>query len=1032
MSFVNTSRAIYVYINGSNVSDYLISGELSDDSVYTNSIITTTGTITLGGDSSVLDFDRSLYPIGATVSIWVKLDNGRVALHPKGTLYVINSSVNIEERTLSLEVGCSLAFISDKEDSYAESISLLFDQMLLDGTKSSFVIDNKDLSTLSNLLEVEGSIVYQDQYGNIQKVAAFGKDGLGVKISPSKLTSFDKHTAIAIESIANTAIEPNAASVLIEATVEVPGEEEPLEPLITSVTERTITKPVLYFERWNSSLGYAWIDNIRDAELSSETNPNCGTPYQANQVSQGIGYNHQVRCYPALGARQTPEKVTNGSYKTYNGPGGQIDREESWEYCSAATWASGVVTNIINGIIESMRGQIEEANGLLQKANQHFDARDDEPYYSNITLLIPDFGPAAIETTEINPRYVFHDCNAKTFFERAEGYENQLENYARATINFGADLDVSYGVSTFSQTLNYFGEGGEIVKTITREYKNRSSFENSTQLTFFVGFESENSVRLQFSFPNPDGSKATSAVTNRSVPQGPIDDPKQYDLYITSELIKKYKYGTSITIEKETFRDFIDPANNYKRTNYSSSGSRNAKEADKLVSTVDVNGKTYCNESSETEEITASVQILGPSGIGSSGRFWWFGGAQPYEKKVSMPVEFAPILPVYDPDTLTCIPVADEAVIMGRYKKIMSRYASVIANKIAGDNRGFRVTEKLRAEIFEYYPFYPVTISTESLGRAFTARVAASNWVFDNQNAVCSFDCLVSGDIQPTAFPEPGVKTAYIKTETTLTASRNNLLLSETTNSIQISKLPTDGDLLLNGSLVSENDIISTADIDSGNLTFVPNTTGTVVADIVFSQLDASGEVIRSDNHIYPPLTTSIIDLDNYAADGGEFTLNFSDNGLDSDAGNLDTGLSSGGPSYLEAGDFDTGLAVSLPPPAFPAGAPVGNASVDPEDEYGIYVKDQSDNEITVESLPVVTGDVRSIYDLFIDFNIEPRISVGLTYALLQNIGWDFAYISNPLSVILDAGTISSPTSGTYDFGTFESPIEPAKSNYVS
>ena len=63
MSFVNTSTAVYVYINGQNVSEYLIEGSISDDSVYTNSIITTTGSMSLGVTPSVLDFNRTIYPI---------------------------------------------------------------------------------------------------------------------------------------------------------------------------------------------------------------------------------------------------------------------------------------------------------------------------------------------------------------------------------------------------------------------------------------------------------------------------------------------------------------------------------------------------------------------------------------------------------------------------------------------------------------------------------------------------------------------------------------------------------------------------------------------------------------------------------------------------------------------------------------------------------------------------------------------------------------------------------------------------------
>lgn len=1030
MSFVNSTRAVYVYINDENVSEHLISGELSDDSVYTETIIKTTGTIRLGGSSDILDFDRSLYPIGSKVSVWVQLDNGQAALHPKGTLYVINSTVNIEEKVLNLEVGCSLAFISDKEDSYTAAISDLFDSMLSEETKNSFVVDERTLSTLAGLLEVEGSVIYQDPYGNIQKVNAFGNDGLGTKISPSKLTTFDKYTAISIESIADTAIEPNVASVLVEGTVDTPADGEPVAPLITSVTERLIEKPILYFKEWSTADGYAWIDNDQGSgELTSETNPNCGTPYDATSTPSGIGYNFQARCLPDLGQWSVPETVTNGSYKSNNGPGGQVDREESWEYCSASTWANAAVTNVINGIVEQINGEVEEANGLLQKANQHFDSRDDEPFYRELIYNCDSFGTCVLGETIINPRYIFHDCNGKAFYDKAESLVRQLENYAKAVNRLGIESDSYYGVSTFTQTLNYFGSGGEIIKTITREYKNRSSFETNTTTTLYITNQGDGNVDFVINSVTPEGVQQVSMYTDRPLPTGPINNPKSFDLYIISELVKTYEYGKTVTIERESFRDFLDPANNYKRTNYSSSGSTNAEEADRLISTVNVNGTEFCNEASETKEISSEVQILDPSTILSEA---WFGTAQPYQKKVSMPVQFAPILPIYNPDTQTCTPVTDAAYKLGTYERIMLKYAYILANKITGDNRGFRVTEKMRAEVFEYYPFYPVTISTESLERAFTARVAASNWVFDNQNAACSFDCLISGDIAPLSFPEPGVKTVYLKTETTTTLSASNLLLSETASSIQIKSLPTDGSLLLNGNPISVDATISVADIDDGNLTFVPASSGTSIVDIEFLQTDSVGDLIRSDYHVYPNLSSYSITADTYGADGGEFTNDFSNNGLDSDAGDLDAGASAGGPSYLEGGDFDSGLAVILPSPELPVGAPSGNGSVDPETDYGIYIKDQTDSQLTISSLPTVTGAVIPNYGMFISFAVEPVISIRLSYSQTEWIGWIFGTIVVPTSITLSAGTFAEPDTGDYDFGSFDTPLEPARANYVS
>lgn len=244
--------------------------------------------------------------------------------------------------------------------------------------------------------------------------------------------------------------------------------------------------------------------------------------------------------------------------------------------------------------------------------------------------------------------------------------------------------------------------------------------------------------------------------------------------------------------------------------------------------------------------------------------------------------------------------------------------------------------------------------------------------------------------------------------------------------------LPTSGTLQLSGVDVSEGDVILVSDIEAGNLVFIPDAGGTSVIDITFQQFDGAGGLIQSNDNIYPPLTSQTILPSNYGADGGEFTLDFSNDGLDSDGGNLDTGTSSGGPAALEAGNFDTGLAVSLPPPVIPAGAPSGNASVDPESDYGIYVKDQTDSQISTSSLPTVTGTVQSLYDLFIDFSIQPKLSIKLDYALIQWLGWNFGYIKYPMSLSFDGGTFATPSTDSADFGTFDTPLEPARSSYVS
>lgn len=1002
MSYINTSTAVYVYINDVDVSEYLIEGSLSDDSAYTNQIITTTGQIVLGTTTSILDFDRSSFPIGSKVNIYVRLDNGNIAFHPKGTLYIINSTVNVEEQKLLLDVGCSLAFISDKEDSYLSAISGLYDDMLAEETKESFVVETRDLSNLSSLLEVEGAIIYQDQYGNIQKVNAFGVDGLGANIRPSKFTSFDKYSAISIESISETAIEPNVSAVIVETSVDIPGLDDPNDdmqgdrpnPLIQSETDRTIDTPWCIVQ-------FGKIIQDTSSELTSESNPGCGSINDPNESASGKGSSYKFQGTLNISSYTARERVTSGKYADYTGPGNQVIREESWEYASASTWGQQAVSNSLNFYSNLYNTYASEANALLSKANQHFDARDGEE---------PTIGG------EANPRYTYHHCNAITFYEQADKTASTARFWQQAAAWLPVGIVAIYNISSLNQTFNTFGSGGEVTQTITKSWVQRASLSYAQAVTgtVFIG----GSTTLT----------STGVLRGGPIPTGPINNPKDWGLTLGSESRKTFTYKPSYTIEVEEFTDYIDPKNSYKKTSYSSSGSTNSEQPDRFIDKTNINGQKYCNENkTDQRDLTITIPVLGGSPASSSE---WFGDGIAYEKKISLPATFAPLIPLYDEVTDTCTAIDVKNKLL-QYESILKNYGIIAAKKIGGDNRGFRVTEKLRAEIFEYYPFYPISISAESIGRAFSARAASSSWVFDTQNALCSIDCLLTGDIAQPVFADPSTKSVYIKTESTKVLTTSDIKLSSVTSSIQIRSLPEDGTLFLSGSPISIGDVIEVSDISSNLFSFVPSAAGTSEIDFSFAALDSADVELSSLVNIYPPVTFISIYPAIYIADGGEFTLNTTNDGLDCDGGDLDAGSTSGGPLYMEAGDFDTGTTVPMPPPLVPSTIPSGNNSIDPETEYGIQVKDNAEQFITTESLAVPEGQLDAVFDIFVQFDIKPEIVVSLITAIINNAGWDYGYFAVSFGTDIDMGTFIDPNDYDLDFGTFETANEPILTSSV-
>ena len=1003
MSFVNTSTAVYVYINGEDVSEYLLEGSLSDDSVYTNSIVTTTGQLVLGTSSDILDFNRTLYPIGSKVSIWVKLENGSIALHPKGTLYIINSTASPESLTLTLDVGCSLAFMYDKEDLYPVAVNGLFDLL---SNISYFMIEQRDLSTLSTLLEAENAIIYQDPYGNVQKISAFGTDGLGGQAANAKFTSFDKHTAISIESISETAIENNISAVIVESNVEIPrlkganegpGTAPEPPPFITSVTTRTIDRAFFEVNQNLPNKGTAFIGIEPNAPLQSEGNPDCGKPGDPTTTPSGIGSNYKAYGGAKIVNIPVQEQVTNGGFTSYNGPGRQVDYEDAWEACSASTWANGAITNSMNDYLNLINRELAEANALLSKANQHYDARNNESVGS--------------------AKYIFHNCNATTFYETAEEAVERADFRTVQGNSLGLGAENKYAVSNLTQTFNFFNFDGALIKKVVRNYQQPTAWDGARIVIITEG-------------PSLTTISATGLLVPGTIPNGKVTNPtgiNSYNLKLASESVKTYKYSSLYTTEEEIFEDYLNPKQGFKRVNYSSSSSTSPDAPGRIIQKIAADGQEYCAEDTDNKELKVKVNVLGASNISGSS---WFGVGKAYEKTINFPATFKPVLPIYNRTTNTCSPI-NAAGQIAIYESILMKYAINTIKKITGDNRGLRITEKLRAEIFEYYPFYPVNISMESIGRAFKTRVAASNWVFDSQNAVCSFDCFIVADIPEPVFADPSSKSIYIKTDAALTLTTNSLKISQTAHSIIVATLPTTGTLLLSGTPVTVGQSILVSSVTSNLLTFTPTGAGTEFINFTYKAITSTGATLSSLVDIYPSITTVLLTIGNYKADGGDFTLNLTNGGLNIDASDLSSTTSGGGPTFMNAGDFDAGGAMALPALIFPVGVPATNGSVDPEVSYGITVKNSTNNTINSSTLATASGEFASLFDVIIDFDVKVEIILLLSYFLLVKSGWDYGSFNVGLGTSINLGTILDPNGYNLNFGTFTTPAEPVLQSSV-
>ena len=805
------------------------------------------------------------------------------------------------------------------------------------------------------------------------------------------------------------------------------------DPLISSVTRRTARTP-----RPTVNLNFGQ----GPTTLTSQSNPKIATGVNWDGT---IGHNYQVTGQITIEDFPVAETVTSGKYVEYKGPGNQVSFEQNWEHSSAATWANGAIRNTLTELSTEMNKVVEEINGLLQKANQAFDKRD--------------------EYNEGEENYDKWHKYASGFYNTARNYYGAVQSMNTAINSIANSSIEAYNIATLTETYYEYGSAGEVLSQVTLNYVPTLARQNQKTHRITKNWSTS-------SGPNGTQTQVTTGFTitwtdlelieERDVPRGKIiigDFLSEYPVDLISQNTKTYIYGTRWTTERDEFIDYENPENNYVTENYSSSQSANPIQPDRIEaeitgeesiytdeSSIDTgsnnpsgvdsdpdntsteeNPDEYCEEETESED-KSFIVYLNQSNSGISNQ--WFGAPSKYQKIVSMPLDFYPLKLLKD-NQGNCVDTNFTSTLY-RYEQYIRKYAYVLARKITGDNRGFRVTEKMRAEVFSYHPFYPVQINLSSAGLAFNSRVSSSNWVFDGSNAICSFDCLTLSSTSLATFPRPSVANVFIKTEATKVFTTSNLDIPSTASQIRIETLPSNGSLQLNGSNVSTGDLVSITDINAGNLTFVPDSTGTVEIDFTFSSLRPDSTVISSIEKIYPIDTTFAATSSNYKADAGDFDASTSNGGTAAGAGNFDDQTAAGGFPVVEAGDFDTGNTVTLPQPVSPPSASGANGDTDYEANVGIAVRDENDNQIQVGTLPQGNGLIESTFDIIVDAAFTLHAACILRTSVVQTEGFDYGYFRNSFGYQVDFGTIASPSTFNSDFGTIDTPINPTISSYVS
>ena len=1077
----NATSGITLYINGEDYSQYLIEGQLSDDSAYSTNIITTNGTIKLAGGTEVLDFNKTTFPIGSKVTIYAKLSNGKNGKLPRNTLLVLGSTIDMEEPSITLEVGCSLSFMKAREASYESEIQDLVTTFIPTDIKESFVVEEFTLSVLDSLLAVAGLVIFQNKDGSIQKANKFG-GSVYSSADSAKLVSFDKFTSIDIQSIGD-AIEDLPSKVIAKANVEIPADVETEDdddetedgkppPFGLTIVQRTILVPTVNIISSQEVINKErfFVENLPESpEAAFELVPGCGSVSDP-ESGEPNPYGYTCIGEAELVEKEMQETVYRGTFTSYEGPGNQVDYEYDFEYCSAATYANGVMNALANAVVNGINGEAERSRAYCSKVNQSYTQRDDfaeRPQTLNYYYNVDPDGNSTLTHTELSEQTLlnqnaqkYYACVGEQYLKAAKGVADGAE---AMTKRYGAvgQLDEflkKEGYSNFNVTYYEYGPGDELVRKITRNFLHHAAAD--AVVTATETMKPDYALlqgRLNYEYATGDldvdkpfrnrtfGYQTFSQITAGStLVSSHNEDKYKYpsvncagggscmNVFLAQETVATYTYYSLYVKEVISVTDFQNPINNYVQTNYSSTGSKNPAEPDRIEIQRDADGNIYStNVETKTQELAgiSSIDIKGDSVQLSSS---WLGTPVPQPKEISLPLEFGPLVQKYNSqgDPINY----NYTYELQKYQQILQDYAQNEALKIAADNTGFRITEiGTRAELFGYYPYYPIALNVSSLGKRYGLKAATSSWVFNKDNVLCSIDCFRTSEIVSSIDQDeisPYIYTSFIKTETAVVLDLAFFNLPATTASIEIVSLPQTGTLTVGGNAVSVGDNITVAQITANQVVYTPAGAGTTQISISFTSLDANGNEIGSGDNIYPEDDDQYDILDIYFADAGEFTNNTTNGGQPADAGNFNTGTRPGGNYPLNGGDFDTGTEVVIQEPL--PNDPSENGEDNVEDDYGTQVEDEDGNLIDTDTLPGPDGDDEGLLEIDLTLQFKTLGLLRITSELVLQLGWDYGYIILSKGTDIDNGTITTPISYDLDFGAIDNIIDPALASSVS
>lgn len=326
----NNTRATSLTIAGVEYLSNLISWQVSDASANKNGCISTAGTLVLGtkpGGVLIEDYDRNNFRRGDEVILKITIPGGAEVIHPRGRLYVVTTSYDVEQESLSIEIGCRLSLLALTEDTDDTRLAEL--QALV---PISLDVAQESYSNCCASFASAGQYVYQDNSGDLITGTFFAGDNFETT-APGEWVSVLGTTATSVAPLAGTEAIPD--QVRLSYQVPSDGLNEDNKGQVDTTTTQSyyfLQYPVVFYQRQNTDATPGNpngtldnVTNVTDAPPSTGTSSSCGnTPSAPDGADQPSACNEgytMVQSPIYLPAYRVATQVT-----TYDAPGGQVSR----------------------------------------------------------------------------------------------------------------------------------------------------------------------------------------------------------------------------------------------------------------------------------------------------------------------------------------------------------------------------------------------------------------------------------------------------------------------------------------------------------------------------------------------------------------------------------------------------------------------------------------------------------------------------------------------------------------------------------